>query len=153
LADVADCPDAGVVHQNIKAAQLLDDLGDRGVDRWGIRDIAVQGQHAIRRAVGAAVKDGQAGTPLLQQARGRRPNPTGAAGDDGDEALEVSHVGVLSAEQWIDVDLGPRACRLRPFTGEHGADLLEADGGGDKRPGIDGTACVRRDGGVEPRRA
>jgi hypothetical protein len=40
LADVADRPDTGVIHQDIKAIQPLDDRGDRGVDRWGIRDVA-----------------------------------------------------------------------------------------------------------------
>jgi len=33
------------------------------------------------------------------------------------------------------MDLGPGSGRLRPFPGEHGADLLEADGSGNKRPG------------------
>ena len=33
------------------------------------------------------------------------------------------------------MDLGPGAGRLRPFASEHWADLLEADSGGDKRPG------------------
>ena len=50
------------------------------------------------------------------------------------------------------MDLGPGAGRLRPFASEHWADLLEADSGGDKRPGIDDTARVRRNGGVETRR-
>ena len=59
----------------------------------------------------------------------------------------------ISAEQWIDMDLGPRSCRLRPFTSEHGADLLEADRGGDEWAGIDGTARVRRDCRVEAGRA
>jgi hypothetical protein len=44
-----------------------------------------------------------------------------------------------------------RAGRLRPFASEHWADLLEADGGGDERPGIDDTARVRRNGGVGTR--
>jgi len=65
----------------------------------------------------------------------------------------LGHVGVLSAEQRIDVDLGTGTGCLRPFTREHGANLLEADGGGDKRPGIDGTARIRRNGGAETRRA
>ena len=64
------------------------------------------------------------------------------------EAREVFEK-VISAEQWIDMDLGPRSCRLGPFTGEHGADLLEADRGGDERAGIDGTARVCRDGRIE----
>jgi hypothetical protein len=58
-----------------------------------------------------------------------------------------------SAEVGIDVNLRPGAGRLRPFSSEYGADLLEADGRGDERPGIDRTARVRRDGGVEARRA
>src|SRR5215213_8020860 len=37
------------------------------------------------------------------------------------------------------MDLGPVAGRLRPFPSEYGADLPEADGRGDKRPGIDRT--------------
>jgi len=45
------------------------------------------------------------------------------------------------------MDLGPVAGRLRPFPSEYGADLPEADGRGDKRPGID-----RCDGDVETRR-
>src|SRR4029450_4557574 len=92
-------------------------------------------------------------TAPLEQTRGRCTNPARATCDDGDEPLEVGHVGVLSAEQRIDMDLGPRAGRLRPFASEHGADLLKADGGGDERPGIDGTTRVRRDSRVEARRA
>jgi hypothetical protein len=53
----------------------------------------------------------------------------------------------------MGIDVNLRAGRLRPFPSEYGADLLEADGRGDKRPRIDGTARVRRDGGVEARRA
>jgi hypothetical protein len=65
----------------------------------------------------------------------------------------VGHVGVLSAEQRIDVDLGTGAGRLRTFSGEHGIDLFEADRGGDERSRIDRAARVRRNGGVETRRA
>jgi len=65
----------------------------------------------------------------------------------------VGHVGVLSAEQRIDVDLGTGAGRLRTFSAEHGTDLLETDGGGDEWTGIDRTGRVRRNGGVETRRA
>ena len=56
----------------------------------------------------------------------------------------------FSGELWIDVDLWAGTGHFRPFPGEHGADLLEADGGGDERPRIDRTARVRRDGGVRP---
>ena len=51
--------------------------------------------------------------------------------------LEVGHDGVLSSVKWIDMDLGSRACAFGPLTGEHGADLVQADGGGDERPRID----------------
>ena len=60
---------------------------------------------------------------------------------------------VLSAEHWIDVDLGAGSGTLRPFSGEHSTHPLEAHRCGDERPRIDRTACVRRDGGVETRRA
>jgi hypothetical protein len=69
LADVADRPDAGVVQQNIKTTQPLDDLGDRSVDRWSIRDLAAQGQYAIRYAVRTAVEDRDARTAPLADAR------------------------------------------------------------------------------------
>jgi hypothetical protein len=52
---------------------------------------------------------------------------------------EPGEVDGLSAEQWIDMDLGPVAGGLRPFPSEYGADLPEADGRGDKRSGIDRT--------------
>ena len=44
------------------------------------------------------------------------------------------------------MDLRAGADRLPAVPREHGADLLEADGRGDERPRIDGTARVRRDG-------
>jgi hypothetical protein len=98
-------------------------------------------------------RSGYPADELVQQpAAVAAPIPLAAA-DDGDESLEVGHVGVLSYEQWIDMDLGTGPGRIRTFSDEHGADLLEADRGGDEWPGIDGTARVRRNGGVETRRA
>ena len=47
----------------------------------------------------------------------------------------------------VDVDLGTRACPLRPFAREDGADLVEADRRGDQRPRVDGARGVGLDGG------
>ena len=81
LADVADGPDAGVVHQDVEATQPLNDLGDRGVDRWGIRDVAAQGQHTIGCTIRTAVQDRDARTAPLEQTRGCCANPASATGD------------------------------------------------------------------------
>ena len=68
-------PDAGVVHQNIEATQPLDDLGHRGVDRWGVGDVAAQGQHAIGCAVRTAVQDRHTRTAPLEQRAVPAPIP------------------------------------------------------------------------------
>src|SRR4249920_40805 len=86
-SDSGDARDVDIEY-DIKAIQPLDDRGNCGVDRWGIRDVAADGQHAIWRAVGCCAPGQQMRTARMQQTRGGRPDSTGAAGDDSDEPLE-----------------------------------------------------------------
>src|SRR5215217_135706 len=118
-------------------------------------------QHRLnRRVVDAGVKGDRLGGGSARSAAGCEQPKLEQGREPDDSASAPHHVvtvipvrlpararGGLSAERWIDMDLGAGAGRLRPFPSEHGANLLEADGGGYERPGIDGTSRVRRDGG------
>ena len=95
--------DAGVVDQDIDAAEFAFDAFDHGGDRGFVGDVGNDGDRfaaallklrdrgiRLRRV---APDDGDGSTCLRQPARHAQPNAAIAAGDDGDAAGEVEGGG------------------------------------------------------------
>jgi hypothetical protein len=93
LSDVADSSDACVVHHDVEGAEPVDDRRDGLVDLPRIGDVAGHGQCALGCAVRIAFQDGDPRAPLLEQPGGGLPDATRTAGDQGDEAVEVTRRG------------------------------------------------------------
>lgn len=93
-------PDAGVVDQDVEAAQVVDGRGHRRAHGGVVGDVgAVSGERLVdRRRV--EVEDGHHGATVREQVGGGPADAGGAAGHQGRQALEFAHA-VCSLSFWV----------------------------------------------------
>ena len=111
--DLALGADAGVVDDDVEAAELLRGPVHRRRHRGGVGDVDLDPQGALRRAGGVEVQGRGRRAAGLERADRRRADPGTAAGDEGLQAGElggdgVSH-GMFSSSSGVCGRSHPRA--------------------------------------------
>ena len=89
--DVPDGADAGVVDQDVDAAERRHHRRDRAVDRRTIGDVALHREVAQRAVLRRSVEAGDARAARPQQLDGGRTDAAGPPGDDRGESVELAH--------------------------------------------------------------
>lgn len=98
---VAGGADAGVVHQDVDAAQGAGRVADRGGDGVVVGDVRAVAAQGLGYVAGVEVEDGDLGAALGEQPRGGQPDPRSPAGHHGLEPVEVLHPEMASCHPTI----------------------------------------------------